>query len=180
MEERHPWLIWVTFDLAHQVWPVSHEPYFNLQKPGSQEIFVTFIWAHKLALKYTGIHCLQFCVNILSKFEGFYGIATVWKCDEYIAFSRDFVVHGCQLDATSLASLIDPCYGWHSSPKIRVWDDGEALLGHSLWHRHTHFCPDLFYLPMPLLSCNTVGLIKFPAYQPNVSHEFNVCIPHEW
>ena len=28
-EERHSWLIWVTFDLEHEVWPVSHEPYFN-------------------------------------------------------------------------------------------------------------------------------------------------------
>ena len=43
-------------------------------------------------LKYIGIHCLQFCVNIPSNFEGFSGIATVEKCDKYIMFSHDFVV----------------------------------------------------------------------------------------
>ena len=30
VEECYSWLIWVTFDLEHEVWLVSHEPYFNL------------------------------------------------------------------------------------------------------------------------------------------------------
>ena len=56
-------------------------------------MFVTFMWAHKLVLKYIEIHCLQFCVNIPSNVESFSAIATVQKYDKYNTFSRDFVVH---------------------------------------------------------------------------------------
>ena len=30
MKERNSCLISVTFDLEHEMWPVSYEPYFNL------------------------------------------------------------------------------------------------------------------------------------------------------
>ena len=37
--ECYSWLIWVTFDLDHEVWPVAHEPYFNLADIGDQRDF---------------------------------------------------------------------------------------------------------------------------------------------
>ena len=57
------------------------------------QISVTFLWIHKFALENIGIHCLRFCVNIRSNRESISGVATVWKYDKCITFSRDLLVH---------------------------------------------------------------------------------------
>ena len=85
VEECYSWLIWVTFDLDHEVWPVAHEPYFNLAEIRWSARFLLCLYDNKIAFEYIRIHCLQFCVNIPSNFESFSGIAVVWPGDKSMA-----------------------------------------------------------------------------------------------
>ena len=101
LEERHYWLIWATFDLEQEVWPVSHESYFNSAETRWSARFTpaTFTWSNKFPCLYCDTLLAILC-KIPNDFACFSSIANVLICDKNFLHARntgwwEVDIHGC-------------------------------------------------------------------------------------